>query len=290
MRRFLLLALALFAPAIVAQQLTVSPKGATIDVQLSVTPASGYCPYNANVTWTASGASVCQKSGYWSGTTTASGSESVTVSATSATFTLTCSANTDYRDLSWTNPTTNTDSSPVQLSGNKVYHGPSSSAIESTTPIVITPAATSYRVSGLPSGLRYFGIKATGQGNTDSAMSNLVSVTVTLPSGAKTETVGCTTPPPPKPPTGLTIASTVWEYVIKGQGANQRPAPGRDVGVIALGTLCLGSKALIVEDTAEYWGVPRAEVKTYRKPKSNLLLGQCQAQTPPEVDEATAGG
>lgn len=271
------LLIALCGP-VAAQNLKVSPRGATVEVDLTVTPATGYCPYNANVTWTASGASVCQKSGYWSGTTTASGSENVTVSATSATFTMTCSSNTDFRDLTWTNPTTNTDNSAVQLTGNKVYHGASSANIETATPIVITPAATTYRVSGLPSGMRYFGVKATGQGNVDSAMSNLVSVTVTLPSGAKTETVGCTTPPPPKPPTGVTIASTVWEFVIKGQGANQRPAPGRDVGVIELGTLCLGHQPLIVEELAEYWGVPKSEVKTYRKPKSNVLLGRCQVQ------------
>lgn len=278
MRHMIALLMFLFGPAIVAQELTVSPRGATIEVELSVTPASGYCPYQANVTWTATGASVCQKSGYWSGTAQASGSESSSITSTSATFTLTCSANTDYRDLTWTNPTTNTDNSAVQLTGNKVYHGPSSSTIEQTTPIVITPAATTYRVSGLPSGTRYFGLKATGQAGVDSAMSNLVSATVTLPSGAKTVTVGCTTPPPPKPPTGLTVASTVWEYTIKGQGENQRPAPGRDVGVIALGTLCLGSEALIIEQSAEYWGVPRAKVKTYRKPKSSLLLGRCEVQ------------
>jgi len=269
------LLIALCGP-VAAQNLKVSPRGATVEVDLTVTPATGYCPYNANVTWSAPNASVCVKSGYWSGNAVASGSETSTISSTSATFTLTCSASTDYRDVTWTNPTTNTDNSPVQLTGNKVFHGPSSSAIETTTPIVITPPATTYRVSGLPSGTRYFGVKAIGQGNTDSAMSNLVSVTVTLPSAAKTVTVGCTTPPPPKPPTGVTIASTVWEYTIKGQGENQRPAPGRDVGVIALGTLCLGSQALIVEDLAEYWGVPRAKVKIYRKPKSSLLLGRCE--------------
>jgi hypothetical protein len=270
--------LVLCAPAILAQQLAVSPRGATVDVQLSVTPATGYCSYTANITWSAPNASVCLKSGYWSGSTTASGSESMSISSTSATFTLTCSANTDYRDLTWTNPTTNTDNSAVQLTGNKVYHGPASSGIENTTPIVITPAATTYRVSGLPSGIRYFGVKATGQAGVDSAMSNLVSATVALPSGVKTVTVGCTTPPPPKPPTGVTIAETVWEFTIKGQGDDQRYSPGRDVGVIALGTLCLGEKPVIVEEYAEYWGVPRAKVKTYRKPKSSLLLGRCQVQ------------
>jgi len=278
MKHALAFLLFMFGPAIVAQELTVSERGATIEVDLTVTPVSGYCPYTANVTWSAPNASVCAKSGYWSGQTTASGSETTSISSTSATFTLTCSSNTDFRDLSWTNPTTNTDNSPVQLVGNKVFHSPSSASLETSTPITITPAATTYRVSGLPSGTRYFAVKAVGQGNAESAMSSAVSATIALPSGAKTVTVGCTTPPPPKPPTGLTIASTVWEYTIKGQGENQRPAPGRDVGVIALGTLCLGSKAVIVEDHAEYWGVPRAKVKTYRKPKSNLLLGRCQVQ------------
>jgi hypothetical protein len=198
---------ALFAPTvIVAQQLTVSPRGATVDVTLSVTPTSGYCPYSANVTWSATNASVCSKSGYWTGGTTASGSESVSVAATTATFTLTCSANTDFRDLTWVNPTINTDNSPVQLTANKVYHGPSTTTVETATPIVLTPAATSYRITGLPAGPRYFGVKAVGQAAVESTMSNLANVTVSLPAGAKSVTVGCTTPPPPKPPTGLTVA------------------------------------------------------------------------------------
>ena len=279
MRYTIAILLALFAPAaIVAQQLSVSPRGATVDVTLSVTPTSGYCPYQANITWSASNASVCSKSGYWTGSTTASGSESYSVAATTATFTLTCSANTDFRDLTWINPTINTDNSPVQLTANKVYHAPSTTSIETATPIVITPAATTYRITGLPAGQRYFGVKAVGQASVESTMSNLVSVSVALPAGAKTVTVGCTTPPPPKPPTGLTIASTVWEFTIKGQGVEQRPSPGRDVGVIALGTLCLGHKPLLYEASVEYWGVPRAMVELYRMPKSSLLLGRCEAQ------------
>ena len=261
-------------------QLKVSPLGATIDVQLSVTPATGYCPYQATATWSAGGASVCQKSGYWTGSTTASGSESISISSTSATLTLTCSSSSDYRDLNWTNPTTNTDNSAANLAGNKVFHTTTSANIEGAVPIVITPKATTYRVSGLPAGVRYFGVKATGQGGVDSVMSNLVSVTIQLPVGAKTATVGCTTPPPPLPPTGVTISSTVWEYVIKGQGVNQHPAPGRDVGVIALDTLCIGEKPLLSENAADYWIVPKSEVQLYRKPKSNVLLGRCQERTP----------
>lgn len=264
--------LALLAFDAQAQQLKVDPRGATVDVQLTVTPASGYCPYQATATWTTTGASVCSKSGYWSGQATASGSETVEISTTSATLTMTCSANTDYRDISWTNPTTNTDNSAAQLTGNKVYHGPSSANMESVTPIVITPAATTFRVSGLPSGVRYFGIKATGQGGVDSAMSNLVSSTITLPSGVKTVTVGCTTPPPPKPPTSVTVAQTVWEYIYKGKVL----APGRDVGRIALDVVCLGEKPLVIEAGAEYWSVPKPAVTLYRTPKSSSLLGRCR--------------
>lgn len=265
-----------------AQQLRVDPRGATVEVQLSVTPASGYCPYTANATWSATGASVCAKSGYWTGSATPSGSTTIEVSATSATFTLTCSANTDHRDLTWSNPTQNVDGSTAKLTGNKVFHASSATALETATPILITPAATTYRVTGLPAGARQFAVKAVGEGNSESALSNAVSATIALPSGAKTVQVGCTTPPPPQPPTGVTVASTVWEYVIKGQGLAQRHSPGRDVGVIEMDTLCIG-RAPVIEEKHEdsdtvtgYWVVPRAEVKLYRKPKSNVLLGRCE--------------
>lgn len=207
--RSLLLLLCLIPVASFAQHLRVNPQGATVEVTLTISPASGYCPYTAQATWSATNASVCQKSGYWTGTgVLASGSEQIEVNSATAAFTLTCSANTDYRDLTWVNPTQNTDGSAVNLQGNKVYHYSSSTGIETSTPIVIAPAATSYRVTGLPAGTRYFGVKATGKqtnniAGIDSAMSNLASVTVNLPSGTKTTTVGCTTPPPPKPPTGV---------------------------------------------------------------------------------------
>jgi len=271
-----ILPLVAFAAEPERKQLSISPRGATIDVALSVTPTTGYCPYQATATWSASGASVCQKSGSWSGQANASGSESVSIGTTSVTFTMTCSTNTDYRDLTWTNPTTNTDNSAATLTGNKVYHGPNAAEVQNTIPISITPAATTYRVSGLPAGTRYFGVKALGTAGVESAMSNLVNATITVPTGVKTVTVGCTTPPPPKPPTGVTIASTVWEYVIRGSGNNQHPSPGRDVGVIGLGTLCLFDKPVIPE--TNYWAVPKSEVKLYRNPKSNVLLGQCEVQ------------
>lgn len=275
-----LIALSLAVSPVGAQDRAPAPRvslaGATVDVALSVTPASGYCPYMATVTWSATGASVCQKSGYWSGgPVNASGSESIEVNSTSATFTLTCSASTDYRDLTWTNPTNNTDGTTANLSGNKVYHNASSASIETLPPIVITPKTTTYRVAGLPAGVRYFGIKATGQGNVDSAMSNLATATIALPSGAKSVQVGCTTPPPPNPPTGVTISQTVWETRVLGAGDSQRFAPGRDVGRIGLDVLCVGEKPIIIENAADYWVVPRSEVMLYRNPKSTVLLGRC---------------
>lgn len=211
----LLVLLLLLVPLIAAaqQKLSVSPRGATIDVTFTISPASGYCPFNATATWSATNASVCTKSGSWSGTgVLASGSEQIQINSTSATYTLTCSTNTDFRDLTWINPTQNTDGSAVQLIANKVFHGPTQS-LDTTTPIILQPVTTSYRVTGLPAGTRYFGVKATGKGGTstdvsagvDSLMSNVVSVVINLPSGTKSNTVGCTTPPPPKPPSGVTV-------------------------------------------------------------------------------------
>jgi hypothetical protein len=230
-----------------------------------------------NLSWTATNASVCTKTGAWSGSGSASGSESVSVNAASSTYTLTCSSNTDSRTVSWTNPTQNTDGSAANLSGNKVYHANSAANIEAGTPIVLTPAKTTYVLAGLPAGPRVIGVKATGPAPNlfDSAMSALATATIVLPTGVDTVQAGCTTPPEPKPPTAVTISSTVWEAL-----HNYRfERVGRDVGTIPLNTLCLGNGPYILQGDVEYWGVPKALITLYRKPKSEMFVARCELQT-----------
>ena len=52
--------------------------------------------------------------------------------------------------------------------------------------MVLTPAKVTYVVAGLPAGPRVFGVKATGTGGLDSAISALASTSIILPSGADT--------------------------------------------------------------------------------------------------------
>ena len=259
-----------------APTISADPKAITVTVSLTGSPMTGTCPYQMNLSWTASNASVCTKTGAWSGSGNASGSESVEVNAASQTYTLTCSSNTDSRTVSWTNPTQNTNGTAATITSNKVYHASSAANIESGTPITLTPAKTSYVLAGLPAGPRAVGVKATNAAGSDSLISNIATATITLPTGVDTVQAGCTTPPEPKPPTGVTIASTVWEILRTGTGQKV----GRDVGLIDLGVACLGEAALIVQGPlegprTEYWGVPRDLVRIYRKPKSQVLLGQC---------------
>jgi hypothetical protein len=261
-----------------APTISADPKAVAVTVALTASPLTGTCPFNMNLSWTASNASVCNKTGAWSGNAGASGSESVQVNAASSTYTLTCSSSTDSRTVSWTNPTQNTDGTAASLSGNKVFHSANSSTIESQNPaIVLTPAKTTYVLAGLPAGPRVVGVKATGPAPSllDSQMSSLASFTVVLPTGADTVQAGCTTPPEPKPPTAVTISSTVWEVIHNFYGNYV----GRDVGTVALNQRCLGPDAYITQgEGIEYWGVPRAKVKIYRKPKSDLLVGRCELQ------------
>jgi hypothetical protein len=257
---------------------TVSPSAVTVTVALTGTPLTGTCGYTMNLSWTAQNASVCTKSGAWSGSgAPASGSEQVQVTAAQQTYTLQCSSNTDSRNITWVNPTQNTDGTNVSLSGNKVYHANSAANIETGAPIVLTPARTTYLLSGLPAGPRYVGLKATGSTGLDSAMSNLANVTITLPVGSDSVQATCTPPPEPKPPTGVTIASAVWERLNTGAGVKV----GRDVGTIGLDVQCLGTEAVLLQGTVEYWAVPRDLVTLYRKPKSVMLLGQCELRQPP---------
>jgi hypothetical protein len=263
-----------------APKIGATPTALQVTVNLTASPITGTCPYNTNLSWTASNASVCTKTGAWSGNAGASGSESINVNAASMTFTLTCSSNTDTRNLTWTNPTQNTDGTAVSLSGNKVYHAASAANIESANPpIVLTPAKTAYLLAGLPAGPRVVGVKATGSTGIDSAMSPLASATIVLPTGADTVQAGCTVPPEPKPPTGVTIASTVWD-VRRSMGTSPI-AVGRDGGVSQIGAACIGDEPMLMQGETEYWDVGsrnRPEIKIYRKPRSTMLLGQCQVR------------
>jgi hypothetical protein len=266
-----------------APKISADPRAITVTVNLTGSPLTGTCGYSSNLSWTATGASVCTKSGAWSGNGGASGSESVVVNSATSTYTLTCSSNTDSRTLTWINPTQNVDGTAVTLSGNEVWHAASAANIESANPpIILTPAKTTYVLAGLPAGPRVVGIKAIGPtpNSLRSAMSALASTSITLPTGVDTVTATCTPPPEPKPPTGITIASTVWDVRNDPRGGQR---VGRDVGVISLDVPCLGTEPYLTQDAGiDYWKVPRTDPPTqfYRKPRSAIVVGRCRLADP----------
>jgi hypothetical protein len=261
-----------------APKITADPKAIVVTVNLTGSPLTGTCGYMTNLSWTASGASVCTKTGAWSGNAAASGSEQISVNSATATFTLTCSSNTDSRTLTWINPTQNTDGTNATLSGNKVYHAASAANIESANPVInLVPARTTYVLSGLPAGPRVVGVKATGSTGMDSAMSALASTSIVLPTGVDTVQATCTPPSEPKPPSGVTIAATVWDVMNDPRGGNR---VGRDFGYIGLGVACVGTEAYIIQnDTIEYWKVALKDVTRYRKPRSAIVVARCELVT-----------
>jgi hypothetical protein len=275
-----LTALSLTACALAGEHgiLTVDPQATQIVVTLTPSPVTGTCPYTSNVSWSATNASACTKSGSWSGTAAASGSQPVEVNSSQMTLTMTCSANTESALLNWVNPTQNTDGTAVQLKGNKVYHANLVNEVGNAVPIVLEPAKTSYLLTGLPAGVRYAGVKAHSAVSPflESAMSNVVSWTVVLPSGSATAQLGCTTPPTPKPPTAVTIGSTVWDSLPGRDGIRV----GRDVGTIGVPVDCVGREPITSQSQgtdvpAEYWAVKRDDVTLTRNPRGNLLLARC---------------
>jgi hypothetical protein len=123
-------------------------------------------------------------------------------------------------------------------------------------------------------------VKATGSTGMDSAMSALASANITLPVGADTVQAACTPPAEPKPPSGVTIAATVWDVMNDPRGGQR---VGRDFGVIGLGVACIGTEAYITQQggSVEYWKVALSDVTRYRKPRSAIVVARCQLVTEP---------
>jgi len=78
--------------------------------------------------------------------------------------------------VSWTAPTTNTDTSQLMdLAGFRVVYGNSPSSLSQSSPRIANAGATSYVVSGLASGTWYFAVVAYNVPMVESDLSNIVS-------------------------------------------------------------------------------------------------------------------
>ena len=80
--------------------------------------------------------------------------------------------------LTWTEPTKNTDGTPVtDLAGYHIYYGTTEGAWTSTI-TVLEATETSYVVSGLAPGTYYFAVVAFNADGDDSPQSNIASKTI----------------------------------------------------------------------------------------------------------------
>jgi hypothetical protein len=84
---------------------------------------------------------------------------------------------TGIATLSWTQPTENTDGTPItDLAGYHIYYGTDSSNFTQTLDIV-EPTTTSYVIRGLHNGTYYFAVTAYNGFGIESAKSNIASKT-----------------------------------------------------------------------------------------------------------------
>ncbi len=98
-----------------------------------------------------------------------------------APFTVTvaqANSGTGNASLSWTAPTTNTDGTVLtDLVGYKIYYGTSASSLSNV--LTVSSGVNSYVIEGLASGTWYFAVQSYTSAGTVSALSNVVSKTIT---------------------------------------------------------------------------------------------------------------
>lgn len=152
------------------------------------------------LTWdTIPQADSCVASGSWSGDKGGSGTETLPVITSSATYTLTCEWVNGAATLSWTPPTQNEDGSAlVDLAGYEIYYGTASGDYPNVIEI-LNPSVTTYVVENLSAGEWFFSATAINESGVESAFSNETSKIV---AGIESlsETVSITINARPNPP------------------------------------------------------------------------------------------
>jgi hypothetical protein len=80
--------------------------------------------------------------------------------------------------LSWTTPTKNTDDTALtDLAGYRIHYGRSATTLHLTQQIDV-PGATTWTLTGLDSGVWYFGVRSLTSGGAESALSNVASKSI----------------------------------------------------------------------------------------------------------------
>lgn len=173
----------------------------------SATPPAGISPVKVTLVWDIPGAASCEASGSWSGTKAAKGTLSTTINA-AASYTLTCvqPGTGGTATLSWVPPTTNTDGSALANgSGYTIVHGLTDTTMDKVVD-VRGIGTSSYTLTDLPAGMRYFGIQTYNSAGTKSSRV-VVSKNIVVTPGAQNfaATVKVDVTLQPSPPTEVRI-------------------------------------------------------------------------------------
>ena len=171
-------------------------------------------------------------------------------------------------NVSWVNPTANTDGSAIptsgagSLTGTRVEWGTcSGTAFGTRAGEVTVPApATSTVVQNLTPGTWCVRAFSRNTYNVESAASNVASRTVN--------------PPVPNPPTLSVTVPVAFEINLTPSGLVKL---GRDVGRVPVGTACT-EDMVVANNRATYYAVPADAVTLYRTPKSSMLVAECKAK------------
>jgi hypothetical protein len=165
-------------------------------VTFTASPTRVQAGGNAVLTWKASNAYMCHGYGPWYVSEPVEGSSTTNGLTATTTFILTCfnasgaktsekatvtvidAAAAGTATLSWNAPTSNVNGTPITpLKGYTIYYGNSAGSM--TQSLVVSGAATTgAEITGLGSGTWYFGVSADATDGTQSAMSEIGSITL----------------------------------------------------------------------------------------------------------------
>lgn len=269
--------------ALVLGALSTAPSSAQT-VALAATPASGISPQDVTLTWSTSGfptgATVsCVASGGWTGTKAASGTAVIAGVLASATYTLNCSGGTEPVTLTWTPPTTNTDGTPLtNLARYTLYHGTSATLTGgSVATVQVNAPASTYTLTGLPPGLRYFALTADNSNGVSSVLSEIKSKTVLGISASASASV--TISPRPNPPTNVTVGVVTGMNVSPVLNVTSAGKLGTALkGFAAAGTACSGPKLGTYRGN-DFYEIDRSDVQWWGVSATKRVAAACSGES-----------
>jgi hypothetical protein len=165
---------------------------------VTATPATLTGSGDVTVTWTATHGETCVASGGWSGPKDCAGGSQVLAVSQSRTFTLNVKAATGKVVARWTKITQNTDGTPANVTGYRLYIADAPSGLPSATAINLPASPLEYTFWRSPGDVSA-GIKAVRSDQVDSALSNVASKQVIAAQATCSDSV--TVNPRPKAPT-----------------------------------------------------------------------------------------